>query len=164
MARWWKYVWNDPVWSKVIGGLITPVLAIWAAAVVRVVSPDTLFKVFRVPVWMMVLCAAIFAGVIGILAVRRPLVDSQLSRAGESPRWLRLTEEQIDKLSAIMKTLGELKMLVLPRGIPDCEDLADELVAVASRAGCSAPRRGAELTQASASRMGYSCTLHRMKA
>jgi hypothetical protein len=67
--------------------------------------------------------------------VRPPPAQAALPLVSHSPQWSGLTEEQTSELSATLNALGGLKMLVLPRTLPDCEDLADDIVAAALRAG-----------------------------
>lgn len=67
--------------------------------------------------------------------VRPPPVQTARPLFSDSPQWLGLTEAQTDELCTKLKGLGSLKLLVLPRPLPDCEDLADHIVDAALQAG-----------------------------
>jgi hypothetical protein len=75
MVRWWKFLWNDPVWSKVIATGIATILGGIATGVLQVVSPGTLLMVYGVPIWLIAI-AVILLAVLGYVALRRRRVPT----------------------------------------------------------------------------------------
>jgi hypothetical protein len=62
----------------------------------------------------------------------------QTITAGQPSSWSRLSEAQIDALAQTLTGLNPLrvlKMLILPRTLPDCEDLARDILTAALKAG-----------------------------